>query len=113
MVESWAAALSKDAAPTASARMIALEPAVLWTPDDIERAFPAAPEPPKPNGGGSAPISSGTADEASIPADTMKVIRNVPSKGNAKDRSLAFFNVVMVLKELGFTVDGIFELLER
>src|SRR5262249_59317301 len=57
--------------------------------------------------------SSPTPTEADIPSDTMRVIRDGPTKGNARDRSLAFFNVMIVLKELGFTVEGILELLER
>jgi hypothetical protein len=91
-------------------RLIALDPNALWTPEELERAFPLS-EQPRTNGG--APAQASSASEADIPADTMRVIRDGPTKGNAKDRSLAFWNVVMVLKELGFTVEGILELLER
>jgi hypothetical protein len=92
-------------------RLIALDPKMLWTPEEIEQAFPLA-EQPKTNGG--TPITSpGGASEADIPADTMKVIRDGPTKGNARDRSLAFFNVMIALKRLGFTVEGILEVLER
>src|SRR5262249_1243071 len=52
--------------------------------------------------------------ENDIPADTMRVIRDGPKPGGSKrDRSLAFFNVMIALKRLGFTVEGILELLER
>ena len=114
---------------TVGTRLIALDPAALWTPEDIERAFPEVAQQYKGNGsgvsvsasnggGGIAASSGGTPssapiDEASIPADTMRVIRDGPTKGNAKDRSLAFFNVMIVLKGLGFTVERIIELLER
>src|SRR6516165_134713 len=91
-------------------RLIALDPNALWTPEEIERAFPLS-EQPRTNGG--APTPGGSASEADIPADTMRVIRDGPTKGNAKDRSLAFFNVMIVLKGLGFTVERIIELLER
>src|SRR5262249_13538624 len=110
-------------------RLIALDPTSLWTPEDIERAFPAAVQQSKGNGSGvpvsggnggaaapvssSAPASTGGPNEADIPSDTMRVIRDGPTKGNAKDRSLAFFNVLIVLKGLGFTLERIIELLER
>src|SRR5262245_35147862 len=110
-------------------RLIALDPTSLWTPEDIERAFPAAAQQSKGNGSGAsvsggnggaaAPVSSssptptGGPNEADIPSDTMRVIRNGPTKGNAKDRSLAFFNVMIALKRFGFAVEGIIELLER
>jgi hypothetical protein len=93
-------------------RLIALDAGMLWTPDDIEQAFPVS-EQPKTTNGGVPTTSAGGASEADIPADTMKVIRDGPTRGNARDRSLAFFNVMIVLKELGFTVEGILELLER
>jgi DNA-binding transcriptional MerR regulator len=44
----------------------------------------------------------------------MRVIRDGPKPSSSKrDRSLAFFNVMIALKRLGFTVEGIVELLER
>src|SRR5262249_52294556 len=61
----------------------------------------------------SSPTPTTGPNEADIPSDTMRVIRDGPTKGNARDRSLAFFNVMIVLKELGFSVEGILELLER
>jgi len=110
-------------------RLIALDPTSLWTPEDIERAFPAAVQQSKGNGSGasvsggnggaaapvssSSPTSTGGPNEAGIPGDTMRVIRDGPTKGNARDRSLAFFNVMIALKRLGFTVEAIIELLER
>jgi hypothetical protein len=110
-------------------RLIALDPTSLWTPEDIERAFPAAVQQSKGNGSGasvsggnggaaapmssSSPMPTGGSNEADIPSDTMRVIRNGPTKGNARDRSLAFWNVVMVLKGFGFTPADILELFER
>src|SRR5262245_39975245 len=107
-------------------RLIALDPTSLWTPEDIERAFPAAVQQSKGNGSGapvsggngdaaapSSPAPTGGPDEADIPSDTMRVIRDGPTKGNAKDRSLAFFNVLIMLKGLGFALEHIIELLER
>src|SRR5215467_11303177 len=106
-------------------RLIALDPTSLWTPEDIERAFPAVVQQSKGNGSGasvsggnggvssSSPTPTGGPNEADIPSDTMRVIRDGPTKGNAKDRSLAFFNVLIVLKGLGFTLERIIELLER
>src|SRR5262245_37262772 len=91
-------------------RLIALDPSVLLTPEEIERAFPPT-ERSKTNGG--APAAAASVSEADIPAETMRVIRDGPTKGSAKDRSRAFWNVVMALKRLGFTAEGILELLER
>jgi hypothetical protein len=54
--------------------------------------------------------ASSQPDEDDIPSDTMRVIRDGPSASN---RSLAFWNVMIVLKRLGFTVEGIVNLLER
>src|SRR5215831_19953337 len=53
--------------------LIACDPTALWTPEDIEQAFPAQP---KTNGNSG---SAGGINEASIPADTMRVIRDGPS----------------------------------
>jgi Protein of unknown function (DUF3987)/RepB DNA-primase from phage plasmid len=55
--------------------------------------------------------AAGTADEASIPAETRKVIRDgLPANVSNKDRSNAFWNVV---KEDGWSSDGIVALLEK
>src|SRR5262249_76304 len=110
-------------------RLIALDPTSLWTGEGSGRAFPAAVQQSTGNGSGvpvsggnggaAAPVSSSSPtpttgpNEADIPSDTMRVIRDGPTKGNAKDRSLAFFNVLIVLKGLGFTLEHIIELLER
>jgi AAA domain/RepB DNA-primase from phage plasmid/IclR helix-turn-helix domain len=73
---------------------------------DFEEAFPLPER--EPSGDGNA---GGTADEADIPADTMRVIRGGIAQGS--DRSHAFFNVVLVLKHNGWTVDGIVALLDQ
>jgi hypothetical protein len=82
---------------------------VLWTPELLEEAFPL---PNKANGGNNAAGSGTQPDEGNIPADTLRVIRDGPSASN-RDRSRTFWNVMMVLKRLGFTVEGIVNLLER
>jgi hypothetical protein len=86
-------------------RSLSFDPDTLWTPERFEQEFPAAAS--KPNGsGGTVPEP----DEANIPTDTMLVI----SKGvEDADRSLAFWNVIKVLKNDGYTIAGIIALLER
>ena len=82
----------------------------LETPDTIEAAFPSRnrlAEPAAANGGDGEPIEL---DEASIPGETLRVIREGVED---PDRSDVFFNVVRTLKEDGWTVDGIAALLER
>jgi AAA domain/RepB DNA-primase from phage plasmid/IclR helix-turn-helix domain len=81
-------------------KLIEFDPEVLS--EELENAFPQ-PE----AGGGSG--GTGTADEAGIPDETMRVIR----EGTGGDRSRAFWNVVMVLKGDGWSVDGIVALLDR
>src|SRR5262249_20878294 len=49
-------------------------------------------------------------NERKIPADTLKVIREGANDGVRSD---AFFNVVLVLKRLNFSVDQIRSLLEQ
>jgi hypothetical protein len=96
---------------TVPTHLIACDPTALWTPEDIEQAFPAQP---KTNGNSGAGASAGGSDEASIPADTMRIIRDGPSaSASNRDRSQTFWNVMRVLKGLGFTVEGIVNLLER
>jgi len=65
-------------------------------------------------GGGTESGGGGDVDEDGIPADTMRVIREgINPKATSRHRSQAFWNVMMVLKPLGFTVDGIVNLFER
>jgi DNA-binding transcriptional ArsR family regulator len=74
---------------------------------DIE-AFP----PPEPDDAGAAQDDGqGDNDPSRIPDDTMAVIRSGPRQGD--DRSHVFWNVMLVLKSLGFTIDGISALLEQ
>jgi len=86
----------RTVAPT---RLLEFNPEVLWTPEDIEQAFPLPEPKPTPPG----------ADEDNIPADTMDVIRNGVEDGQ---RSGAFWNVMIVLKRHGLTIDRIVELFE-
>jgi AAA domain len=92
---------------TVPTQLIKFDPEVLWTPEQIEAAFPLVER--KTNGGDTA-SANGRNDEGDIPADTMRAIREGVDK--ADDRSGVFFNVVLVLKRLGWTVDGITPLLE-
>jgi hypothetical protein len=87
---------------TVPTRLAEFDPEVLWTPEDIEQAFPL-PEQPKTDAGT-------TADKADIPDDTMRVIREGVEDGA---RSNAFWNVIVALKRLGWTVDDILDLLEQ
>jgi len=88
------------------------DPGSLWTPERFDQEFP--PE-PKVNGGGqtngAAASTASATDESSIPADTLHVIRE--GVEDDEDRSDAFWNVMMVLKEDGWTLAGIITLLDR
>jgi DNA-binding transcriptional ArsR family regulator len=86
-------------------RSLGFDPETLWTPERLEQEFPATT-----NGKG-AGEDGGAADEAGIPADTLRAIRN--GVDGKRDRSFVFFNVMVALKRLGFTVDGIVDLLDR
>lgn len=84
----------------------------VWTKEGIEEAFPLPTGGGAANGGG-ANAGSAQPDEADVPADTMRVIREGSSaSASNRDRSQTFWNVMLVLKRLGFTVDGIINLLE-
>jgi hypothetical protein len=87
--------------------MLDFDPETLWTPERSDHEFP--PEPPKTDGNG-AHKDDGSADEASLPADTLDAIQNGVEETRRSD---VFFNVMIVLKEAGWTVDGIVTLLEH
>jgi DNA-binding transcriptional ArsR family regulator len=93
---------------TVPTRLVEFDPEVLWTREEIEQAFPL-PEQPKTDGGEAA--TAGTADEAAIPADTMRIIRD--GVAIERDRSYVFWNVVVALKRLGWTADGTINLFEQ
>jgi AAA domain len=123
---------------TVPTRLIEFDPEALWTPEDIEQAFPitatgipfmitgAMKERLRARGYSDDAIANMTPMQAheilangpapggepgDVPADTMRVIRDgVPS---GADRSHAFWNVLVVLKADGWTVDGIVALLDR
>jgi RecA-family ATPase len=90
--------------PTA---LVVLDPGALWTPEAIEQHFPL-PEQTKSDDYRAADVE---ADETDIPVDTMRVICDGVADG--RDRSHAFFNVIVALKRLGFPAQRILELLER
>jgi hypothetical protein len=97
---------------TVPTKIIEFDPEALWTAEELEQAFPAPER--KADAGTRAPPPAGAPDESSIPADTMRVICDgVPESMPKKDRSFAFFNVIVVLKQDGWTVDGIAALLEK
>jgi hypothetical protein len=85
----------------------------LWTPEELERAFPV-PKSAKPNGAGASEAQRGgraDIDEASLPDDLLGWIQDgVPQPG---DRSRVFMLVVAELKRLGFTFEGVYRLLDR
>jgi hypothetical protein len=89
---------------TVSTRIVDSDPERLWTPAELEEAFALAEE--RPNNG----ANDARPNEALIPPDTMKAIRNGVADGQRSD---VFFNVMVVLERLGFTADGAFALLEE
>jgi hypothetical protein len=90
------------------------DPETLYTPESFEQEFPPSPD-PKINGGGptngAATGTASTIDEATIAADTLRIIRE--GVEDDEDRSYVFYNVVMALKADGWTAPGIFTLLDR
>src|SRR5262249_5348379 len=91
------------------------DPETLYTPESFEQEFPPSPD-PKINGGGgqtngAATGIASTIDEATIAADTLRIIRE--GVEDDEDRSYVFYNVVMALKADGWTLPGIFTLLDR
>jgi hypothetical protein len=91
---------------TVPTQLKSFNPEALWTPELLEQAFPDGG-----GGGGGGGEPSPQPDEADIPVGTLQIIRHGVT--GSSDRSLAFFNVMRVLKPLGFTVDGVVNLLER
>jgi hypothetical protein len=85
-------------------RSLGFDPDTLWTPERFEAEFPAAPKPTDGGGNG-----AGTASEAHIPADTL---REIQSQDPGK-RGTRFWNVMIVLKSLGYTINGIVALFEK
>jgi hypothetical protein len=83
---------------------LGFDPETLWTPETLEREFP-----PTQTTNGSGGDGGGGADESSIPADTLDAIRDPTEQA----RGLRFWNIVVVLKDLGFTIDGIVALFEK
>jgi Family of unknown function (DUF5906)/RepB DNA-primase from phage plasmid len=81
---------------------------IIWTPEDIERAFPASQN--KSNGNSDADNQGPGFDENELPADLLALIRNGVEQGRRSDE---FFRAVAWLKELGWTINGITWLFER
>jgi hypothetical protein len=93
---------------TESTRIVDFDPERLWTPAALEEAFTLA-EGRQNNRANGARLDA-RPDEASIPADTLKAIRDGVPDGQ---RSNVFFNVLVALERLGFTADGALALLEE
>jgi AAA domain/RepB DNA-primase from phage plasmid len=94
---------------TVATQLVEFDPEGLWSLRDLARAFP---RPPRQSNGDarSAGAAAGTTDTSGIPPDTMQAIREGVEK-NA--RSDVFWNVMLVLKGQGFTIDSITALLEQ
>jgi hypothetical protein len=84
----------------------------IWTEEEFERAFPPAPMSSKPNGGAQG-ASSGPDDieESTLPDDLLDLVHNGVTR--SQDRSRFFMGVIAGLKERGFAVDGVYDLLSR
>ena len=89
--------------------MVDLSQYRIWTEAEFEAVFPPLPASSKSNGG--AQGASSGCDESTLPDDLLDLIRNGVSR--SQDRSRFFMGVVAGLKELGFTVDGVYDLLSR
>jgi AAA domain/RepB DNA-primase from phage plasmid/IclR helix-turn-helix domain len=89
---------------TVPTRLVEFDPETLWTPEDIETAFPLIERAARAEAPGG--------ETGEVPADTMKAISEGVS-GSNRDRSYVFFNVVLALKRLAWTTDAITALLEQ
>jgi putative DNA primase/helicase len=85
-------------------RSLGFDPETLWTPERFAQEFPATA--PKTNGQAN---GAADADESTIPTETLDAIKDT----SAGKRGGRLWNILMVLKECGFTIDGIVALLER
>src|SRR5262249_28471692 len=92
---------------TVPTRLVEFDPEVLWTREQIEEAFPL---PESKDGGGAEPGAGTAGDEAGIPDETLRVIRDGVPKGQQSD---AFWNVILVLKQSGWSSNGVVALLEK
>src|SRR5262249_29897555 len=88
---------------------LGFDPETLETVERCEQEFPATAPKTNGSGGGQTNGAAAEADESSIPADHLKEIQaQDPGK-----RGTRFWNIMIVLKERGFTIDGIVALFER
>src|SRR5262249_38330388 len=79
-------------------RVLEFDPEVLWTPERFEQELPATARKTNGSSGGQA-NGADTASEADIPSDTL---REIQSQKTGK-RGTRFWNVMIVLKSLGYT----------
>jgi hypothetical protein len=84
----------------------------IWTVEEFEAAFPPLPVSAKSNGRAQG-ASSGPddIDESTLPDDLLDLVRNGVTR--SQDRSRFFMGVIAGLKERGFTVDDVYDLLSR
>jgi RepB DNA-primase from phage plasmid len=75
---------------TVPTRLVEFDPEVLWTPEDIEQAFPLPQRAQSEEDG-----TAGETDESDISEDTMRVICD--GVVSDRDRSHAFWNVIVAL----------------
>jgi hypothetical protein len=83
----------------------------LYTADELREVFKAPEKTAKEEPGSSQAHSTDPINEADVDADVLEIITNGVAEGD--DRSVAFFNVVRDLKEDGYGVEQIYELLAR
>ena len=91
----------------AGTALVEIDP-IIWTPEEIERAFPASEN--KSNGSWDAHNQERSPDEKDLPADLLALIRNGVEQSR---RSTEFFRAIARLKQLGWTIDGITWLFEK
>jgi hypothetical protein len=85
---------------TVPTRLVEFDLEVLWTPEEIEQAFPPKTDDTEPAPG---------ADEANVPTEVMDAIRSTEKGG----RGQVLWNVVRTLKEDGWSNSTIVGLLEK
>jgi hypothetical protein len=84
----------------------------VWSEKEFERAFPPAPVSSKANRGTQGAASKpDDIDELALPDDLFDLVRDGVRR--SQDRSRFFMGVVAGLKERGFTVDDVYDLLAR
>ena len=105
---------------TVPTRLVSFDPEALWTPEEIEQAFPL-PDPPKSNGStltGGEPLTGGGDGEESGGGPATGHFQELLEHGTVegkepKDRSAMFHSVVWHLAAKGNTPDAIIAMLRQ